>query len=44
MTEKIGDIERAKRYMEYLQGWAYIPLQDLPIYERAYKEHFNVIN
>ena len=42
MAGKVEDIERAKRYMEYLQGWAYIPLQDLSIYERAYKDYFNM--
>ena len=30
--------EKADIYKQYLQGWAYIPIQDLPIYENAYKE------
>jgi hypothetical protein len=30
--------EKADIYKQYLQGWAYIPIQDLPIYEKAYKE------
>ena len=29
---------KAQRYREYLLGWAYIPLQDLPLYESAYKK------
>lgn len=29
---------KADLYRQYLLGWAYIPLQDLPIYEKAYKE------
>jgi len=33
-------IEKAKVYKQYIQGWAYIPPQDLPIYERAY----NIVN
>ena len=28
----------AERYKEYLGGLAYIPLQDLPKYEKAYKK------
>jgi hypothetical protein len=31
-------IARAKRYKEYLLGWAYIPIQDQAIYEKAYRE------
>ena len=30
--------EKADIYKQYLQGWAYIPLQDLPIYEKAFEE------
>lgn len=30
--------EKAEIYKQYLQGWAYIPPQDLPIYEKAYEE------
>lgn len=29
-------IEQAKIYKMYIQGWAYIPLQDLAKYEKAY--------
>ena len=29
---------KAQRYKEYLLGWAYIPPQDLPLYESAYKK------
>lgn len=29
---------KAELYKQYIQGWAYIPLQDLPMYEKAYKE------
>lgn len=28
----------AEVYKQYIQGWAYIPLQDIVRYERAYKE------
>ena len=28
----------ALRYKEYLQGWAYIPPQDIAKYEAAYQE------
>ena len=39
MIEKITDaqIARAKRYSEYLLGYAYIPLQDMSIYYLDYK-------
>ena len=29
---------RAERYREYLLGWAYIPPQDLPLYEKSYNK------
>lgn len=29
-------IKRAETYKQYIQGWAYIPLQDVPIYEKAF--------
>ena len=29
---------KAERYRQYLLGWAYIPPQDLPSYESAYKK------
>jgi hypothetical protein len=32
------ELARAERYREYLLGWAYIPLTDLPKYESAYKK------
>jgi hypothetical protein len=32
----------AQRYREYVQGWAYIPIQDLPKYEKAFKEVINI--
>ena len=32
------EIARANRYKDYLLGWAYIPLTDLPRYESAYKK------
>lgn len=35
MAEKVS---MAKRYKEWELGLAYIPLQDLPIYEKAYEE------
>lgn len=31
-------VTMADVYKQYIQGWAYIPLQDLVRYERAYKE------
>jgi hypothetical protein len=31
----------AKRYKEWILGWAYIPIQDLGRYEKAYKEVYN---
>ncbi len=39
MKEEITEaqIERAKRYVEYRLGHAYIPLQDIPIHYRDYK-------
>lgn len=37
-TSKVVKFAKAKRFREYLLGMAYIPLQDLPNYERAYKE------
>ena len=38
--ELLMDIEiaKAKRYKEYVLGWAYIPLTDLPKYEKAYSK------
>lgn len=30
--------EKADIYKQYVNGLAYIPLQDLPIYEKAYEE------
>ena len=32
------EIAKAKRYKEYILGWAYIPLSDLPKYEKAYRK------
>lgn len=29
-------VARAKRYREYMAGYAYIPYQDIVIYERSY--------
>lgn len=31
-------MDMAEKYKMWVQGWAYIPLQDLPKYEKAYKE------
>ena len=33
-------VAMADVYKQYIQGWAYIPLQDLVRYERAYKEMY----
>lgn len=35
------DIAMAKRYSEYKAGNAYIPLQDMVRYERAYKKVYD---
>lgn len=32
------EIARAKRYKDYLLGWDYISLLDLPKYEKAYSK------
>lgn len=29
-------IKKAETYKQYIQGLAYIPLQDVPIYEKAF--------
>ena len=34
--------ERAKRYREYQEGHAYIPLQDMAIYYRDYKLFYGI--
>lgn len=34
--------EKAKRYEEYINGFAYIPYQDLPLYEKAFKKYHNL--
>lgn len=33
-----AEIARADRYREYCCGFAYIPYQDLPRYEKAFKK------
>lgn len=33
--------EMAERYRQYMQGWAYIPFQDLGKYEKAFKQVYN---
>ena len=33
-----SEIAMSDMYAQYLLGWAYIPLQDLPKYEKAYKK------
>ena len=37
INDMCNALHKAKRYKEYLSGYAYIPYQDLAIYERAYK-------
>jgi hypothetical protein len=32
-----AELARAQRYMDYCNGNAYIPLQDIPIYQKSYK-------
>ena len=32
------EIARAKRYKDYLLGWDYISMLDLPKYEKAYSK------
>ena len=34
----VSEIARADVYAQYLLGWAYIPIQDLPKYEKAYEK------
>jgi hypothetical protein len=43
MKPKITDAElaRAKVYKQHISGWAYIPPQDLLLYERAYNKCFS---
>ena len=36
--QDIQKLEMAQRYRQHLLGHAYIPLQDLPKYEKAFKE------
>ena len=40
MGNSLTKTEAAKveRYRQYLLGWAYIPPQDLPLYESTYKK------
>ena len=40
MEQKLttAEIARAERYRQYCGGFAYIPLQDLPKYEKAFKK------
>ena len=32
-----ADIERAQRYSEYMRNIAYIPLQDIPLYQKSFE-------
>lgn len=32
-----ADIARAQRYREYLNNNAYIPLQDIPLYQKSFE-------
>jgi hypothetical protein len=32
-----AELARAQRYRDYCNGNAYIPLQDIPIYQKSYK-------
>lgn len=32
-----ADIARANRYKEYMSGNAYIPLQDIPLYQKSFE-------
>lgn len=34
----LAERERASKYVEHNLGFAYIPPQDLPMYEKAYKK------
>ena len=40
MSEHISeqDIVRADIYRKWVNGWAYIPIQDLPIYEHSFEK------
>ena len=41
---KSDDVLMSDRYRLYILGWAYIPYQDLPRYEKAYKKVNEIIN
>ena len=32
------DVLKAEVYRKWVNGWAYIPIQDLPIYEQSFKK------
>lgn len=38
MTITISDLARAERYKMWCNGNAYIPIQDLIIYEKSYRK------
>lgn len=33
-----ADIARAQRYREYMSNNAYIPLQDIPLYQKSFEK------
>ena len=41
MSIKGSKLRMATIYKQYVNGFSYIPLQDLPLYEKAYKEVYN---
>lgn len=38
MIEIKQQIEMAKRYCQFLEGYAYIPVQDIPKYRECYRK------
>ena len=42
--EQTKTVNMAERYGQYLAENAYIPLQDLPKYERAYKQVYSKLH
>lgn len=37
-TNKTAEYYMAERYRQYLLGWAYIPIQDLGRFEKAFNQ------
>lgn len=39
-----ADIAIAQRYREYMSNNAYIPLQDIPLYQKSFEKYMEEIN